>query len=184
MNKCKYLFFVNSGGIVVTIIGPLDSSVAPLNFAPNQPNPTGAFMRPSIQWFVAAILLICLPATSPAQDATTAPATQPTTAPVTITWQQAKDHIGEKVTVIGPVIGSHDFGDAAVLNIGKDFPAPDRFTVYISAENRAHVPEDLYAGKTISVTGKPKLFHKVPEIEAAASNITVVPATQPATTQP
>jgi hypothetical protein len=98
----------------------------------------------------------------------------PTTNPSSITWDQAKDHIGQSVTVTGPVVGTHDFGDAAVLNVGKDYPNPDRFTVYIPADKRAGMPTDLDTGKTISVTGMLKLYHDVPEIEADAAHIVVI----------
>ncbi len=81
------------------------------------------------------------------------------------------------------VVGTHDFGDAAVLNVGKDFPAPDRFTVYIPAEKRSGMPDDLDKGKTISVTGKLKMYRNVPEIEAGATEIAVVGSAS-ATTQP
>ena len=120
-----------------------------------------------------------------AQAADDAPTTAPTTAPVAITWDQAKDHVGETATVTGTVIGIHDFGQAAVLNVGKDFPAPDRFTVYIVADKRDDMPKDLDKGKSISVTGKIKMFHNVPEIEGDPAHITAVdaPTTAP-TTQP
>jgi hypothetical protein len=126
------------------------------------------------------------PATAPpatTAPATTAPATSPTTAPIALTWDQAKDHIGETAIVTGPVVGIHDFGGAAVLNVGKDFPDPSRFTVYITKDKRAGMPDDLDTGKTISVTGKLKMFHRVPEIEADSTTITIVPAatTGPAT---
>jgi hypothetical protein len=124
-----------------------------------------------------------MPTTMPAAMATTmaAAATAPTTSPVVIDWDQAKDHIGQKAIVTGPVIGMHDFGDAAVLNIGKNFPDPSRFTVYLSADQRKALPADLDVGKTISVTGKLKLFHKVPEIEGDAKQITII---APSTTAP
>jgi hypothetical protein len=110
------------------------------------------------------------------------PTTGPTTQPVSITWDQAKNYIGQEVTVTGPVMGTHDFGDAAVLNVGKDFPDPARFTVYIPSDKRSGMPSDLDNGKTISVTGKMKAYHDVPEIEADAAHITVISsgaATQP-----
>ena len=112
-----------------------------------------------------------------------APATMPTTMPASITWDQAGDHIGENVVVTGPVVGIHDFGSAAVLNVGKDYPDGGRFTVYIPADKRAGMPADLDNGKTISVTGTLKVFHSVPEIEAGVADIMVVKLS-PAATQP
>jgi hypothetical protein len=124
-------------------------------------------------------------ADSPATAPVASPATAPTTAPISLTWDQAKDHIGETAIVTGPVIGTHDFGGAAVLNVGKDFPDPARFTVFIAKDKRAGMPDDLDTGKTISVTGTLKMFHRVPEIEADSTTITIVPeATTTPTTQP
>jgi hypothetical protein len=120
-----------------------------------------------------------------ADSPTTSPTSMPTTAPVAIDWSEAKDHVGDLAVVTGPVMGNHDFGGAVVLNVGKDFPDRRRFTVFINKENRAGIADDLYAGKTISVTGKIKLYHRVPEIEADGGHISVVsgsttvPATQP-----
>jgi DNA/RNA endonuclease YhcR with UshA esterase domain len=102
------------------------------------------------------------------------PTTMPTTGPSSINWDQAKDYIGQNVTVTGPVVGTHDFGDAAVLNVGKDYPSPERFTVYIPADKRAGMPTDLDDGKTISVTGKVKMYRGVPEIEGDAGHIVVI----------
>ena len=124
-----------------------------------------------------------------ADEPTTAPSTEPTTAPssqpTAINWDQAKDHVGQLVTVTGPVVGIHDFGGAAVLNVGKDFPDPTRFTVYISEDARPDMPADLDNGKIITVTGTVKLYHDVPEIEGDPAQITAVgaattaPSTQP-----
>jgi hypothetical protein len=134
---------------------------------------------------MSALLISFANAIAAADSPTTMPTAVPTTAPVSINWDQAKDYIGQSVTVTGPVIGIHDFGGAAVLNIGKDYPDPDRFTVYISADNRAGMPADLDNGKTISVTGTLKTFHDVPEIEADSAHITITnPPATGATTQP
>lgn len=149
-------------------------------------------MRSPVLFSVLSAPLICIAlaiaeADSPATMPTTLPesaVTMPTTTPSTIRWDEAKDHIGQTVTVIGPVVGSRDFGGPAVLNIGKDFPDPSRFTVFIAPEKRAGVPNDLYVGKTISVTGTLKSFHDVPEIEAGAADITVIKESTSATTAP
>jgi hypothetical protein len=143
-------------------------------------------MRKLTQFTVMSAILISLATSIAGADSpTTMPASMLTTAPVTINWDQAKDYIGQTVTVTGPVIGTHDFGGAAVLNIGKDYPDPGRFTVYLSADNRAAMPPDLDNGKTISVTGTLKTFHDVPEIEADSAHITVInPPTTAPTTQP
>ena len=137
-------------------------------------------------WKLAAvsILPICFVGAIVAADApSTEPTTMPTTEPVAITWDRAKDHVGQSVTVTGPVVGTHDFDDAVVLNVGKDFPDPDRFTVYVKMDmsSDATKPAFLTAGTTISVTGKLKLFKKVAEIESDPAHITVI---SQATTEP
>jgi len=135
--------------------------------------------RPSVLW----LLLIGLGAAIAwGETPATVPTTMPTTAPVSINWDQAKKYVGQTAVVTGPVIGTHDFGGAAVLNVGKDFPDPGRFTVFIPAAARKGFPEDLDQGKTITVTGTIKLYRKVPEIEADAAHV-VLDTTQP-TTQP
>jgi hypothetical protein len=116
-----------------------------------------------------------------ADDDKTQPTTQPTTAPsVSITWDKAKDHADETAAVTGPVIGDHSFDNGAiVLNIGKNFPEPDRFTVYITGDEQAGLPQDHYVGKTITATGKIIMYHNVPEIKCGTKDIRVVPTTQP-----
>lgn len=104
------------------------------------------------------------------------PTSQPTTmaSAVAITWDQAKSHVDETVSVTGPVVGKHQVQSGAmILNIGKDFPDPDRFTVFIPAEQQDGLPADDYVGKTVTVTGKVKLFKDVPEIVAGTKDIQV-----------
>jgi hypothetical protein len=73
------------------------------------------------------------------------------------TWDEAASHIGETATVTGPVIDSIDvpFPDGRtdpVLSVGEPF-GPGAFMVRLMMDRDA-LPEDLYVGKTISVTGK------------------------------
>jgi len=139
-------------------------------------------MRTARQFSVFSALLIFLAKAIGAADL---PTTLPTTGPSSINWDQAKDYVGQSVTVTGPVVGTHDFGDAAVLNVGKNYPSPDRFTVYISADKRAGMPTDLDDGKTISVTGTVKMYRDVPEIDGDAEHIVVVKqGSEGAATQP
>ena len=75
-------------------------------------------------------------------------------------WEVAIDHVGEKVTICGPVAGTHwassSNGKPTFINVGKDYPASDRFVVLIWDDHRRafpQPPEDYYQGKTICVTG-------------------------------
>jgi hypothetical protein len=109
------------------------------------------------------------PATAPAasQPATTGPA-------VTITWDQAATHVGETVTVTGPVMGTHSItgGKALVLNVGKDYPDAARLTIMIKTDDKNPVSPDTYMGKTVTVTGKVELYRKIPEIKTTPADVT------------
>jgi len=94
------------------------------------------------------------------------------TASAGISWDRAKDHIGESITVYGPVVDTHYASDSkgqpTFLNIGKPYPDPGRFTVVIWGEDRANFaspPEVYYEGKIIFVTGLVTDYEGIPEIE-------------------
>jgi hypothetical protein len=126
----------------------------------------------------SAAALPCIAQNAATQPAASAPATQaataPATQPITITWDTAKSHVNETVTVTGPVIGTHTTNDGSHvnLNVGKDYPDTSRFSVYFPAQEGKN-PDDLYKGKTVSVTGKIVLYHDVPEIITEAKDITI-----------
>lgn len=52
-----------------------------------------------------------------------------------ISWADAKEYVGEYVSVKGKVAGaeyaSSSNGQPTILDIGLDYPDPDRFTVVI-----------------------------------------------------
>ena len=92
--------------------------------------------------------------------------------PGSISWSEAKYHIGERTTVCGPVVdatwASGSNGKPTFLNLGKPYPDPDRFTVVIWIQNRGNfpqAPEDYYLGKTICVTGLITEYSGIAEIE-------------------
>ena len=92
--------------------------------------------------------------------------------PGSISWSEAKYHIGERTTVCGPVVdatwASGSNGKPTFLNLGKSYPDPDRFTVVIWIQNRGNfpqAPEDYYLGKTICVTGLITEYSGIAEIE-------------------
>lgn len=92
-----------------------------------------------------------------------------------VAWSEASAHIGESVTIEGPVAGAvyaeSSNGSPTFLNIGADYPDESRFTVVIWGENRGNftlAPEDQYAGQTIRVTGTVSDYQGVPQIEAAS----------------
>jgi len=92
--------------------------------------------------------------------------------PGSISWSEAKYHIGERTTVCGPVVdatwASGSNGKPTFLNLGNPYPNPDRFTVVIWIQNRSNfpqAPEDYYLGKTICVTGLITEYNGIPQIE-------------------
>jgi hypothetical protein len=92
--------------------------------------------------------------------------------PGAIWWYEAKDHIGDRLTVCGPVVDSNwasgSSGKPTFLNIGKPYGDPDRFTVIIWIDYRSNFPqppEDYYLGKNICVTGLIISYEGIPEIE-------------------
>ena len=97
----------------------------------------------------------------------------PATATTTISWDEARSFVGQLKTVCGPVAetfyATSSSGKPTFLNIGRDFPNPDRFTVVIWERNRSNfptAPEQLYRGKTICVSGVVDTFKGVVQIEA------------------
>ncbi len=89
-----------------------------------------------------------------------------------ISWDKAKDHIGDRATVWGLVAGTRygatSSGKPTWLNIGRDYPSSERFVVIIWGENRGNFPqppEDYYLGKTICVTGLIQEYEGIPQIE-------------------
>ena len=92
-----------------------------------------------------------------------------------ISWDEAKNHIGERTTVYGTVIdtkwASGSSGKPTFLNMGNPYPDPDRFTVVIWIGNRAKFPqppEIYYNGKTIYVSGLIDSYEGVPQIEVTS----------------
>ena len=98
-----------------------------------------------------------------------------TAPPDAISWDEAKNHIGERTTVYGPVVDTHyasgSSGKPTFLNMGNPYPDPNRFTVVIWGENRgkfSQPPEDYYDGKTIYVSGLIVPYDGAAEIEVTS----------------
>jgi hypothetical protein len=93
-----------------------------------------------------------------------------------VSWQKARTMVGRVATVQGRVAGTHyaasSNGSPTFLNLGVDYPNPNRFVVLIWSENRAAfgTPEVRYRGRTICVRGLVANYHGVPEIVARTTN--------------
>jgi len=125
---------------------------------------------------ISVILLGACVAPSPTSTPTPSPTPTiiPDSIPVCegIPWDEAKNHVGDRNTVYGPVVdtrwASTSTGKPTFLNIGKPYPDPNRFTVVIWIDNRSKFPEppeDYYRGKTISATGLISEYNGSPQIE-------------------
>lgn len=100
-----------------------------------------------------------------------------------VPWSEAKSHVGKQITVLGPVADTNYAattpGKPTFLDIGKPYPSPDRFTVLIWGDARDAFPappEQMYAGKTICVTGLVEDYKGSPEIIASLpASIAILP---------
>lgn len=85
-----------------------------------------------------------------------------------VSWQEAASHVGETVTLYGPVVGaeyaSASNGSPTFLDIGAAYPDDDRLSVTIWGEDRSKFPkppESAYEGETVLVTGEVYLYNGV-----------------------
>ncbi len=84
--------------------------------------------------------------------------------------EEAKNHIGETITVCDVVLDARFLESSAsgptLLNLGAAFPN-QHLTIFISKEVRAGFetkPEEFYKGKKVCVTGKVTEYRGKPQI--------------------
>jgi hypothetical protein len=89
-----------------------------------------------------------------------------------IKWTEAKKHVGETVTVFGPVKGSKyastSNGEPTFIDLGASYPDPSRVSIVVWGEDRdsfSGSPEEMYLGKTIAVTGEVYMYRGACNIE-------------------
>jgi DNA/RNA endonuclease YhcR with UshA esterase domain len=90
----------------------------------------------------------------------------PALAQQVITPNEAKDHVGQLVTVEGPVGGVHHAasGKVTFIDMGGRYPNKP-FAGVIFSDDASRFPEiDTLDGKTIDVTGRVQLYRGAPEI--------------------
>jgi hypothetical protein len=92
--------------------------------------------------------------------------------PDTVSWNDAKNFIGQTKTVCGNVMratfAESTNGQPTYLDLGRTYPDPSRFSVVIWGNQRANFPtppETLYRGKTICINGAIRTYQGVPQIE-------------------
>lgn len=94
-----------------------------------------------------------------------------------ISWQEASSHIGETVTIYGPVVKTNYEsavnGRPTYLDIGVAYPDKSGVTVVVWGEDRPRFsdpPETLYEGKTICVTGELYVYNGQCDIKVTSPN--------------
>jgi len=118
------------------------------------------------------------PPTTPPPSATSLPPVSPSATPISpsptptyILWDEAMAHVGETLTVCGPVMGTHfaqsSNGKPTFLNVGAAYPDPQRFTVLIWGSDRHKFPgppEQIYLDQNICVHGEIEEYNGMAEI--------------------
>ncbi len=91
---------------------------------------------------------------------------------IQINWNEADGYIDEFVTVCGPVVSAYfatsTNGQPTFLNIGKEYPDPERFTALIWGRDLEYFPfnpDEYYFGKTICIQGFVEEYKGTLEIE-------------------
>lgn len=85
--------------------------------------------------------------------------------------KDAKDHVGENVTVCGVVASTHfarsSRGQPTFINLDESYPN-QIFTLLIWGSDRPKfgAPEQVYSGRKICVSGLIKVFRGIPETVA------------------
>lgn len=90
----------------------------------------------------------------------------------TINWDEAFYYVDELAVICGPVVDSYyaasTNGQPTFLNIGREYPDPDRFTALIwgsSLEAFPFNPDEYYLGKTVCIKGVIEEYEGMYEIE-------------------
>ncbi len=102
--------------------------------------------------------------------------------PVVYSWEEGRRHLGETACVEGPVasVGTSRGGDV-FLNLGKPYPDPGRFTLFIPARHVGKF-EAVFGprfwttlqGRTVRALGTIEEYQGGPEIELSDPNNLVI----------
>lgn len=130
-------------------------------------------MNKRIVFIISIVLFISITSCTSTSGASVPTSASEVILDSTVDWDDAKSYIGEFKKVCGPVVDSHyassSNGQPTFINVGKEYPDPDRFTVVIWGRYRgnfASSPEQYYLGKTICVNGLIEEYEGVSQIEA------------------
>lgn len=96
-------------------------------------------------------------------------------------WSRASTLVGSQALVGGPVESvlyePGPTGSPRFLNIGVDYPNPDRFTVIIWGTNRASFvpkPEAAYRGEAVCVRGLVRRYRGVPQMQVSSPDQIII----------
>jgi len=78
----------------------------------------------------------------------------PEAAAAGMSWEEAADYIGEEITVCGPIVDNMDIGGPLLLGMGVSAADSATVGIEIVVTLLAEMPEDMYVGKEICVTGE------------------------------
>ncbi len=138
--------------------------------APAVTPPEPTFTRAAPAWTATASPAIPAVSPSPTLPLPPPPTSSPT--PESFSWEDASALVGQRVTVCGPVVGAHyaqsSNGAPTFLNVGRDYPDPQRLVLLIWGDDRADFPappEEHYLGKEVCARGEVRAYKGVPEIE-------------------
>lgn len=77
-------------------------------------------------------------------------------------WNQAVNYVGTTQRICGPLVSMRTSTDDVFLNIGRDYPDPERFTVVVWDIGGV---EQESPGVTICVSGPVTSYNGVPQVE-------------------
>ena len=84
-----------------------------------------------------------------------------------ITWDQARDQVGTKQRVCGPLAGAGQSGDDVFLNLGRNYPDPKRFQIVVWDVGSVDTPR---LGQTLCATGRITQYRGVAQIELRSAS--------------
>lgn len=88
-----------------------------------------------------------------------------------IAWDDAFNYAGSTQRVCGPLAGTGNPGNDVFLNLGRDYPDPERFQIIIWDIGGV---EPVPTGVTVCVSGRVSLYEGVAQIELQSSDLGLV----------
>ncbi|HEY0645355.1 MAG TPA: hypothetical protein VGD39_18190 [Nocardioides sp.] len=83
-----------------------------------------------------------------------------------VSWQDAADHVGERVEVCGPLRSTGSDGDDRFFNLGAPYPEEPRFTIVVWDNPDSVQPVNARTGSyRVCVRGEVSMYQGVPQME-------------------